>query len=229
MLCGQEHTRKCVEDMMMSDILRCDQCGGESPADGRFCIDCGAPLGSAATGPTTRLAGIACPSCNTNNPENARFCVLCGRGLAATPAQPRAANASPAPKAAVPKPMSRPAPRYSHPRVATPPTLMPMRPAPPVHRQSSQRHDPGAIVFLIGLVVLLANHAIWPGILLLVGFSSLVHQSAHGRPDKGMRALLWLGGLTLLFATGSFWPGIIILFIVNAMIGGRRHSRGWHW
>ncbi len=218
----------------MPEMLHCDRCGGDSPTDARFCIDCGAPIGVATTGPTTRLIGIACPSCNTNNPEHARFCVVCGRAFgAAAPPQPRpAAPRTAAPTATAPAPRS-PAARPSYPRMATPPTLMPSRPWPPANppttapRRQSVGNDPGGVVFLIGLVALLASHTIWPGILLLLGLTNMVHQAARGRPDHGVRGLLWLGGLTLLFATGTFWPGIMILFFVSmAMRGGSRH---WYW
>jgi hypothetical protein len=83
------------------------------------------------------------------------------------------------------------------------------------------------MIFLIGLVLLAANNAIWPGILIVIGMSALVSQSAYGRPDKGLRALLWLGGLALLFATGTFWPGILFLLLLNGAIGGWGRSRRW--
>ena len=31
----------------MPEILHCDRCGGDSPTDARFCIDCGGPIGAA--------------------------------------------------------------------------------------------------------------------------------------------------------------------------------------
>jgi hypothetical protein len=100
---------------------------------------------------------------------------------------------------------------------------------PPLHSQRRQSvgNDPAGIVFVIGLVALLASHLIWPGILLLLGMTNLVHQSSRGRTEHGVRGLLWLGGLTLLFATGTFWPGILIIFFISAaMRGGSRH---WYW
>jgi hypothetical protein len=39
----------------MEDTIRCKTCGGNSPADASFCIECGAPLAEPATGPTMRL------------------------------------------------------------------------------------------------------------------------------------------------------------------------------
>src|SRR5690242_6417249 len=177
----------------MPEILHCDRCGGDNPTDARFCIDCGAPIQTATTGPTTRLSGIICPSCKSNNPEHARFCVVCGRAFgAAAPPQPRPA----APPMGVPAP-TRPAARPSYPRMATPLTLLPSRPWPPAQppvttqRRQGLGHDPGGVVFLIGLVALLASHTIWPGILLLLGLTNLVHQAARGRPDQGVHGLLW--------------------------------------
>jgi hypothetical protein len=41
--------------MTQLETLRCEGCGGTSPADAAFCIDCGRPLSTAATGPTRRL------------------------------------------------------------------------------------------------------------------------------------------------------------------------------
>jgi ribosomal protein L40E len=212
----------------MAETVICERCGGDNPADARFCIDCGATLVSATTGPTTRLAGISCPACQTHNPEHARFCVVCGRSLTNGPApqpQPRSQPARPA----APRPTSRPA-QQSYPRMATPPNLAPFRPMPP-RGPSARPHsqNPAPFIFLIGLVVLLANGALWPGILVLIGVSILISQVARGRPDKGMSALFWFGGITLLLATGAFWPGIIVLFLLNAVLNGWGHAHRRHW
>jgi len=191
----------------MAETLLCERCGGDNPADARFCIDCGATLVSATTGPTTRLAGNTCPACQTHKSEHARFCVVCGRGLTTGTApqfQPRSQPARPVAPRVAPRPTQQ-----SYPRMATPPTLMPARTKPqhaPAARPQGQ--NPAPFIFLIGLVVLLANGAIWPGILVLIGVSILISQVARGRPDKGMSALFWFGGITLLLATGAFWPGI---------------------
>lgn len=203
----------------MAETMICKRCGGDNPADARFCIDCGATFDSATTGPTTRLAGVNCPGCQTRNPEHARFCVVCGRSLA--PGQQPMRSPQPRPQA------TRPA-QQSHQRMATPPTFTPYRPAPPrlpPARPHSQ--NPAPFIFLIGLVVLFANHAIWPGILMLIGISILISQVAQGRPYRGMNALFWIGCITLLLATGAFWPGIIVLFLINAL--WQRQGRWPHW
>jgi ribosomal protein L40E len=205
---------------MMADMLTCERCGGTSPLDARFCIDCGESLTTATIGPTTRLGGITCPSCHANNPENARFCVVCGRSFTVTP-PPAPARPTPRPTAAPPRPSAAP-PSYTYPRVATPQTLSSARTYPPqTRRHHSQHNEPGALIFVIGLVVLLANHTLWPGLLILIGLSLFVNQIASGRADRGMRTMLWLGGLALLFATGTFWPGLIILFVLQAVMGKR--------
>jgi ribosomal protein L40E len=213
----------------MAEPLICERCGGDNPADARFCIDCGGTLASATTGPTTRLASINCPGCGTTNPEQARFCVLCGRAFSAQPPAPARPAPQPAPaRPAAPRTAPRPA-AHSYPRTATPPTLTPF--GPPQVRQArpaAPRHpNPAPFVFLIGLIVLLANHTLWPGILVLIGVSMLISQVARGRPDKGMNALFWLGGITLLLATGTFWPGIFVLFLLNTALGGHRHRHHW--
>ena len=202
----------------MAEMTRCERCGGQNPADARFCIDCGASLAPATTGPTTRLVGMPCPSCGTNNPENARFCVVCGRSLGGgSAARPRP----------TPPPMMRPAPpiaRQSYPRTAAPPTWVPYRPGMrPIQPARPRGGSPGNWIFLVGLVLLLGSGHIWPGILVVMGFSMLFNQIAHGRPEKGLMTLLWLGGLALLFASGTFWPGIMVLVFLSMIFGG------WRW
>jgi hypothetical protein len=202
----------------MAQTIRCKVCGDENPTDARFCIDCGAALVEAATGPTARLAGIPCPSCRASNPENARFCVVCGQSMVAPARQPQPAR--PAPR---PTPV-RPSAQQSFPRVAGPPIYAPYRPqAAPARRRHAHGGNPGGMIFVIGLVVLLMNHAIWPGILVLIGLSKLANEAARGRFEKGALALLWFAGIAVLLATGAFWPGIFVLLLLHAMIGG------WRW
>ena len=59
--------------------MRCEKCAAEIPADGKFCIECGAPVSQAATGATERLpdyaGGQQCAACGTRNPPGAAFCV----------------------------------------------------------------------------------------------------------------------------------------------------------
>ncbi len=193
----------------------CRRCGELNPADAQFCIDCGAALTDASTGPTTRLPGIVCPACYSHNPDDARFCASCGRSFGPEAPAP-APTPAPAPRPVRPAPSA--APRQSYPRTATPPTLY--RPAPPVapHHHRGARQNPGPIVFLIGLAILLMNGAIWPGILVLIGLSILFTQLARGHTDKAIKAMLWFGGLALMFGSGRFGFGRFMMFAVVIII-----------
>lgn len=53
--------------------MTCPRCKSENPAEGRFCLACGAALGG-------------CPSCGTANPPAANFCGTCGSPLGAAAA-----------------------------------------------------------------------------------------------------------------------------------------------
>ncbi len=204
----------------MTDPILCARCGGDNPADAQFCIDCGATLASASTGPTTRLAGVPCASCRSLNPAESLFCTSCGRSLAG--------RAAPQPR---PAPMP---PRQAYPRTATPPVLLPHQAQPPSaphapHAPHTMRGNPAPFVFLVGLVVLLVNGMLWPGILILLGVSLLVSQSSRGRPDRAVGGMIWLVGLAVLFGTGKFWPGIIVLWLIHAAVTGWGRSRRYPW
>jgi ribosomal protein L40E len=207
----------------MAETLPCERCGGSNPTDARFCIDCGATLAPAATGPTTRLAGVQCPVCGAGNPEHARFCVVCGRGLNAGAVAPRP-HAQPA---IPPAPRTHSPSRHSYPQVAMPqaPLIGPPRQTHAPLRRWHSTHG-GAPLFLIGLLFLLITHTIWPGILVLIGITSFLKASSQGRGHKATTALVWWGGLALLFATHLFWPGILVLIGINMVLGGRR-GYGW--
>src|SRR5262245_40236835 len=66
--------------IMEKTLITCRSCGGESPSDARFCIECGESFTS-TTGPTTRLATPTCPNCGSENLPGANFCALCGRSM----------------------------------------------------------------------------------------------------------------------------------------------------
>lgn len=203
----------------------CARCGEANPGDAQFCIDCGAALTHASTGPTTRLTGTVCPVCYAHNPEGVRFCAGCGRSFTA---QPQVQAPAPTPRPQPPRPQLQP--RQSYPRTATPPQLQPYRPAAPPYRPGSARQNPGPIVFLIGLAILLMNGAIWPGILVLIGLSILFSQLAQGNFDKAVKGVVGFGLLAVLFGTGHFWPGgFIMLMIFSMVFGGRGGSRRRFW
>jgi class 3 adenylate cyclase len=52
--------------------MRCSNCGGENPADKKFCEDCGAPLEN------------RCPKCGAGTTAGKRFCGACGAPLDTT-------------------------------------------------------------------------------------------------------------------------------------------------
>ena len=225
----------------MADTQHCERCGGDNPADARFCIDCGATLAPVTTGDTTRLPGVRCPSCATNNPEHARFCVVCGRGLVvgATPAVRPTYQPQPTPQ---PRPHAMPSGRrtvqqhspqqHSYPRVDAPPVAIPMAPQRPIampQRAAGSFRGNGPLLFAVGLFVLVMTGNIWPGILWLVGVSGFVAAVTQGRGDRALQALIWWGGLALLFATGTFWPGIVVLAVLCMALGrnGRGHGGWW--
>jgi Double zinc ribbon len=215
----------------MADTHHCERCGGDSPADARFCIDCGATLASAAIGETTRLPGMRCPGCGTNNPEHARFCVVCGRGLVAGAAPASRPVPQPLPPAATQR-QPHSARQHSYPRVAPPPVAFPVAPPRPAavrQPRAGALRGNGPLLFAVGLFVLVMTGNIWPGILWLIGISSFVGATMHGRGDKAFQALLWWGGLALLFATGTFWPGILLLIFIGMALGGHGRGFGGWW
>jgi len=202
--------------------MRCANCDAEIPADGRFCIECGAPAAQAATGATERLPeyanGRACPSCGTRNPPNAAFCFTCGRALGPLPVAD--APADPLPPAPEPAPLSYtpPAPAESAPDA---------RP-----RRSRFSVEWGGItggIWLIGIAVLAVTGWWWPGIMVLIGISVLVGglQSGHGWERwGGLQGAIWTFGIAVIAIFNWWWPGIMVLVGLSAILGAI--SRGDH-
>jgi len=194
-------------------MSRCSNCDAEIPEGGQFCIECGAPAGAApaATGATERLpeysGGPICATCGTRNPVGADYCVMCGRSLASRPVAEPALDPLPSTPPAAPI-----APQQASPRTLRPP----MR----------QAHAPfwGGIsggVFLIGLALLFAFNWWWPGILVLLGLTSLVGSFAAGKSFwAGLQGAIWLLGIAVLAAFNWWWPGILVLVGISAILGG---------
>lgn len=176
----------------MKTEQRCANCDAVIPEDGRFCIECGHPVNAPATGATTRISelsgGPRCPSCGTVNPAGARFCVTCGSTL---------------------DPLDRPAAAPLAPSTpSTPPAPSTPR---PVRRNTAAWGGASAGVFLIGLGVLAVTGWWWPGILVLIGISSLLASAGAGQPLAGLQSAVWLFGIAFLAVTGWWWPGILFL------------------
>jgi hypothetical protein len=192
-------------------MIHCTKCDAEIPAGGSFCVECGAPAPQAATGATERLAerqgGPICSACGTRNPPGADFCVTCGRPLGARPfakPSPPPAFASPAPIAAEVVP-------------AAPHAL------PPASTRRFNRPMWGGVsggLFLIGLAVLAITGWWWPGILVLLGITSLAGSLVAGQPLwMGLQGSFWMFGIAVLAITGWWWPGILILAGLSAILG----------
>jgi hypothetical protein len=194
--------------------MRCEKCAAEIPADGKFCIECGAPAVQAATGATERLpdyaGGPTCAACGTPNPPSAAFCVTCGRSLDARPVADAPPNPLPtipalAALASVPSASGEPAPTPQHGRFSI---------------------EWGGImggIWLIGIAVLAVTGRWWPGIMVLVGISALVGTLRSGGSWEqrwgGLQGAIWMFGIAVLAVTGWWWPGIMVLVGLSAILG----------
>jgi hypothetical protein len=145
-----------------------------------------------------------CPQCGRSNPEDARFCIYCAAQL--VPLEPAASA----------QPVTGPTTRLEEPKYMQP-TL---NPAPPFASSSSvgtsgqgtnRGKEMNTALWLIGLGALFLTGTFWPGILVLLGFSSYLQGVARGRQQKALRGLIFFTGLAVLFWTNLFWPGILIL------------------
>ena len=78
-------------------------------------------------------------------------------------------------------------------------------------------------VFLIGLAMLFMTGYWWPGILFVIGASSMARGIAEGRDWYSVPGGLWMIGLGLVFAFGFSWPLLLILIGVSMLFG-----KSWH-
>ena len=80
-------------------------------------------------------------------------------------------------------------------------------------------------VFLIGLGLLFTDVIdFWPGILFVLGASSLARGLAEGREWYTVSGGLWLIGLGLVFMLGFSLPLLLILIGASMLLG---RSYGW--
>lgn len=176
--------------------MNCAHCGAELPADARFCIECGAETGAAATGATVKIDTadyeVRCGRCGTANPRGAVFCVNCGQRLVPDiGADPDDGN-------------------RQHP---APATLPPVESAPAAKKRRWRRSNDGFAggLFLIGLALLFLTGTFWPGILVLVGLSGLLASVGRGDLRDGISGFVFMAGLAFIFAVDLFWPGILVV------------------
>ncbi len=84
----------------------------------------------------------------------------------------------------------------------------------------------GTGVFLIGLAVLFMTGFWWPGILLVIGATSIARGVAAGRDWYSVPSGLWMIGLGLLFTIGFRWELLLIFVGVSMLLG---YSYKTHW
>jgi hypothetical protein len=144
-----------------------------------------------------------CSQCGRSNPDHARFCMYCGTEFVEMTPEPQV------------KPATGPTRRLDEAPAGTSeyrPIVQPTRPRSGTATANGKRvTQPNAAFWLIGVAMLFLTNTFWPGILVLVGLSSYLHESNHGQHDKGWRNLLFFGLLALLFWSNWFWPGILIV------------------
>ncbi len=151
-----------------------------------------------------------CASCNALSPHDARFCVGCGQSF--TRESARSPHAASTPQAQVP----------------------PIAPA--ASRQSARRRHPriwggsvGTAIFFLGLVFLAANNLWWPGILILLGITSLFSSAVVGRWREAVSSAVFFLGLAFLATYHLWWPGILVLFGILALLNAFRPLRRCGW
>lgn len=214
---------------METSLISCKSCGGESPSDARFCIECGESLHS-ATGPTTLLMTPTCAACGSENLPDARFCGICGRAMAGT-----TGDAAPWVQPQVPqqprlRPYAAPAPRPIAPSAPMQPMVAPQQSFPrPVVAQRQYRvgrhsgFSPALLIAMVGFGALLVLKAMsWPLVLLVIGAAFLVHQAEHGRLNHALRTVAIAGSVLFVASNPRFWPVLLIAFGLFKLMGGRR-------
>lgn len=78
-------------------------------------------------------------------------------------------------------------------------------------------------VFIIGLGLLfMTGISFWPGILFVIGASSIARGMAQGENWYNVPGGVWMIGLGLLFLFNFQWPVILILVGVSMLFG-------WSW
>lgn len=81
-------------------------------------------------------------------------------------------------------------------------------------------------VFLIGIAALGVSGLWWPGILVVLGVTSLVSGLLERRLWKSASGAFWLIGLALIFYMNWPWWLLIALTGIGLIIGAHRDRRG---
>ncbi len=85
---------------------------------------------------------------------------------------------------------------------------------------SEQRADQvSGGVFMIGLAVMFLTGYWWPGILFVIGASTLARGMAEGRAWYSVQGALWMIGLGVVFALGFSLPLLLVLIGLSMLLG----------
>ncbi|NWF68606.1 MAG: hypothetical protein HXY40_05945 [Chloroflexi bacterium] len=75
--------------------------------------------------------------------------------------------------------------------------------------------------FLIGLAILFITGYWWPGIMFVIGISSIAQALGEGKAWYAAQGGLWAIGIGLVFALGFNLPLLLIIIGVSMLIGYR--------
>ncbi|MCY3946264.1 MAG: hypothetical protein OXF44_08275 [Anaerolineaceae bacterium] len=79
-------------------------------------------------------------------------------------------------------------------------------------------------IFLVGLAVVALSGQWWPGILVLIGVTTVIRGLLQKLLWKTVGGALWLIALALVFHFGFPWP-LLPLLAVAGIVVGARHER----
>jgi hypothetical protein len=77
-------------------------------------------------------------------------------------------------------------------------------------------------LFLLGIAVLAMTGWWWPGILVVIGCTSLISGLASGGRGQrwgGIQGAIFMFGLAIIAQFGWWWPGILVLVALSAILG----------
>jgi hypothetical protein len=174
----------------MDQIITCQTCGGHSPHDAAFCIECGAALAPAATGPTVRLE---------------RPADVVGERRPASVSQ---RTAEPPPFVPLRPLPPRPMPSYA------PPAPRQARPA-----QTGGGLGMPIGIIMVALMLLFVPRFGGMAVM-AIGAGGLALRGMLTRPDRVLPLLVLLGFIALLVTGSKlFWPALVGVLVLRAMLG----------
>ncbi len=94
-----------------------------------------------------------------------------------------------------------------------------------VSKAHSQQISGG--VFLIGLALVFMTGYWFPGILFVIGASTIARGMAEGQEWYNVQGGVWMIGLGLVFAIGFSLPLLLILVGASMLLGYGQKQLGW--